>query len=38
MLPDKIRYLRISMFNENTGSAFAQKYKELEKEGSAGYC
>ena len=33
MLPDKIAYLRISMFNENTGSAFAQKYKELEKEG-----
>ncbi len=33
MLPDKIAYLRISMFNENTGSDFAQKYKELEKEG-----
>ncbi|MBC8015604.1 MAG: S41 family peptidase [Sporomusaceae bacterium] len=33
MLPDQIGYLRISMFNENTGNDFAQKYHELEKEG-----
>jgi len=33
MLPNHIAYLRISMFNENTGRDFAQKYKELEKEG-----
>jgi len=33
MLPDQIGYIRISMFNENTGSDFTQKYHELEKEG-----
>jgi len=33
MLPDQIGYIRISMFNENTGSDFARKYQELEKEG-----
>ncbi|EIW20961.1 MULTISPECIES: S41 family peptidase [Pelosinus] len=33
MLPDKIGYIRISMFNDNTGNDFAQKYKELEAEG-----
>jgi len=33
MLPDQIGYIRISMFNENTGSDFTQKFKELEKEG-----
>ena len=33
MLPDQIGYIRISMFNENTGSDLALKYKELEKEG-----
>ncbi len=33
MLPDKIGYIRISMFNENTGNDFNTKYKELEAEG-----
>lgn len=33
MLPDQIGYIRISMFNENTGSDFLHKYQELEKEG-----
>lgn len=33
MLPDHIGYIRISMFNENTGSDFTRKYQELEKEG-----
>ena len=33
MLPDQIGYIRISMFNENTGSDFVRKYQELEKEG-----
>lgn len=36
MLPDKIGYIRISMFNENTGNDFNQKYKELEAEGMKG--
>ncbi len=36
MLPDKIGYIRISMFNDNTGNDFAQKYKELEAEGMKG--
>ncbi len=36
MLPDKIGYIRLSMFNENTGSDFNQKYKELEAEGMKG--
>jgi carboxyl-terminal processing protease len=36
MLPDNIGYIRISMFNENTGSDFSQKYKELEAEGMKG--
>jgi len=33
MLPDNIGYIRISMFNENTGSDFAKKYQELESQG-----
>ncbi len=33
MLSDEIGYIRISMFNENTGSDLARKYQELEKEG-----
>lgn len=33
MLPDNIGYIRISMFNENTGSDFNAKYKELEAAG-----
>lgn len=34
MLPDsKIGYIRISMFNENTGADFAKKYRELEAQG-----
>lgn len=33
MLPNNIAYIRISMFNEQTGSDFAKKYQELEKEG-----
>lgn len=33
MLPDHIGYIRLSMFNENTGSDLAKKYQELEKEG-----
>lgn len=33
MLPDQIGYIRISMFNENTGNDFNRKYQELEKEG-----
>ena len=33
MLPDNIGYIRISMFNENTGSDFDRQYQELEKEG-----
>ncbi|SDF62597.1 S41 family peptidase [Sporolituus thermophilus] len=33
MLPDKIGYIRISMFNENTGADLNRKYQELEKEG-----
>jgi len=33
MLPDQIGYIRISMFNENTGSDFTAKYQELEKAG-----
>lgn len=33
MLPDGIGYIRLSMFNENTGSDFYRKYQELEKEG-----
>jgi len=33
MLPDKIAYIRISMFNEQTGADFARKYQELEQEG-----
>ena len=36
MLPNKIGYIRISMFNENTGSDFNQKYQELEAEGMQG--
>ncbi|WP_054258797.1 S41 family peptidase [Propionispora sp. 2/2-37] len=33
MLPDQIGYIRISMFNENTGNNFVQKYQELEQQG-----
>lgn len=33
MLPDHIGYIRLSMFNENTGSDLMKKYQELEKEG-----
>ncbi|HMM19510.1 MAG TPA: S41 family peptidase [Selenomonadales bacterium] len=33
MLPDGIGYIRLSMFNENTGNDFYRKYQELEKEG-----
>jgi len=36
MLPNKIGYIRISMFNENTGNDFTRKYQELEKEGMQG--
>lgn len=33
MLDDNIGYIRISMFNENTGSDFIRKYQELEQAG-----
>ena len=33
MLPGNIGYIRLSMFNENTGADFIRKYQELEKEG-----
>ena len=33
MLPDGIAYIRLSVFNEQTGADFAAKYRELEKEG-----
>ena len=34
MLPDsKIGYIRIAMFNENTGEEFKKAYKKLEQEG-----
>lgn len=34
LLPNtKIGYIRIAIFNENTGDDFAQKYAELEKQG-----
>jgi len=33
MLPDQIGYIRLSMFNEQTGADFSRKYQELEKEG-----
>jgi carboxyl-terminal processing protease len=33
VLPDKIGYIRISMFNEHTGADFAKKLQELDKEG-----
>lgn len=34
LLPDsKIGYIRIAVFNENTGDDFAKKYKELEQQG-----
>ncbi len=33
MLPDKIAYIRLSMFNEQTGGDFARKYQELEQQG-----
>lgn len=36
MLPGNIGYIRISMFNEATGSDFIKKYQELEKEGMQG--
>lgn len=34
LLPDsKIGYIRIAVFNENTGADFAKKYQELEQQG-----
>lgn len=33
MLSDGMGYIRISMFNENTGNDLVHKYQELEKEG-----
>ena len=33
MLPDKIAYIRLSMFNEHTAGDFLKKYQELEQEG-----
>ena len=33
MLSDKIGYIRLSMFNENTGNDFIRKYNELESGG-----
>ncbi len=34
LLPDsKIGYIRVAVFNENTGDDFAKKYKELEQQG-----
>ena len=33
MLPNQIGYIRISMFNENTGSDFNKQYQELENQG-----
>lgn len=33
MLEDHIGYIRISMFNENTGNDFIRKYQELEQAG-----
>lgn len=33
ILQDNIGYIRISMFNENTGNDFIRKYQELEKQG-----
>ena len=34
LLPNtKIGYIRIAVFNENTGADFAKKYKELEEQG-----
>ena len=36
MMPDKIAYIRISMFNEQTAGDFGKKYDELEKEGMKG--
>lgn len=36
MMPDKIAYIRISMFNEQTAGDFGKKFDELEKEGMKG--
>ncbi len=33
MLPGNIAYIRLSMFNEQTGADFAKKYQEFEQEG-----
>jgi carboxyl-terminal processing protease len=33
MLPDNIGYIRISMFNDNTGADFVQKFQEQEQSG-----
>lgn len=33
MLTNQIGYIRLSMFNENTGDDFANKYQELESQG-----
>lgn len=37
MLPNQIGYIRISMFNENTGNDFIKKYQELESQGMHGF-
>lgn len=37
MLPNQIGYIRISMFNENTGNDFIKKYQELESQGMQGF-
>lgn len=36
MLTDRIGYIRISMFNEQTNNDFVKKYQELEREGMRG--
>ncbi|MDD4601607.1 MAG: S41 family peptidase [Negativicutes bacterium] len=36
MLPDKVGYIRLSMFNENTANDFIRQYQELEKAGMKG--
>jgi len=33
LLPDKIAYIRLSMFNEQTAGDFAKQYEELEAQG-----
>ena len=36
MLPDKIAYIRISAFNENTGTEFDAEWKKLDSEAAKG--